>query len=453
MATDVQLAEHPLMSLRSLRGKWRMEKETQELGQQSPQRVQGQHALLSIPRVHRYSKRMPFSQGHREEGMQTAISPKAELKPEKSGHKPRSYGGSGPQKKLVIPGVVDFERIRQALRTPKPQTPGTYRFGRLSHNFFFSRHHPHPQRVTHIQASNPLQISPGSLSVSSGTNSLQPSCLSPLSFPAVRWGCPPSLSPLETHRLTRTPGFLLLAGPCLLPEAWKRELKELASHVAFFTKEDELKKKEKEEPPREHGAKYSAETGRLIPASTRAVSRHSSHQSQGSQSSSRDEGVRAFLLQDQELLVLELLCQILETDSLSAIQFWLLYAPPKEKDLALGLLQTAVAQLLPQPLVSIPTEKLLNQLQEMQEPPQEKQELPCSQSPKKTKIPPFSKSEKPGSGPALPVLSCLLPLPSLEYIGEAQVLRMHSSQNTEEKTSKPRAERRRPSRGQRAEEP
>nr|XP_054098931.1 protein TBATA isoform X6 [Callithrix jacchus] len=378
------------------------------------------------------------------------MSPKAELKPEKSGHKPRSYGGSGPQKKLVIPGVVDFERIRQALRTPKPQTPGTYRFGRLSHNFFFSRHHPHPQRVTHIQASNPLQISPGSLSVSSGTNSLQPSCLSPLSFPAVRWGCPPSLSPLETHRLTRTPGFLLLAGPCLLPEAWKRELKELASHVAFFTKEDELKKKEKEEPPREHGAKYSAETGRLIPASTRAVSRHSSHQSQGSQSSSRDEGVRAFLLQDQELLVLELLCQILETDSLSAIQFWLLYAPPKgedtarqhclsggsqEKDLALGLLQTAVAQLLPQPLVSIPTEKLLNQLQEMQEPPQEKQELPCSQSPKKTKIPPFSKSEKP------------------EYIGEAQVLRMHSSQNTEEKTSKPRAERRRPSRGQRAEEP
>nr|XP_054098933.1 protein TBATA isoform X11 [Callithrix jacchus] len=330
------------------------------------------------------------------------MSPKAELKPEKSGHKPRSYGGSGPQKKLVIPGVVDFERIRQALRTPKPQTPGTYRFGRLSHNFFFSRHHPHPQRVTHIQ------------------------------------------------------------------EAWKRELKELASHVAFFTKEDELKKKEKEEPPREHGAKYSAETGRLIPASTRAVSRHSSHQSQGSQSSSRDEGVRAFLLQDQELLVLELLCQILETDSLSAIQFWLLYAPPKgedtarqhclsggsqEKDLALGLLQTAVAQLLPQPLVSIPTEKLLNQLQEMQEPPQEKQELPCSQSPKKTKIPPFSKSEKPGSGPALPVLSCLLPLPSLEYIGEAQVLRMHSSQNTEEKTSKPRAERRRPSRGQRAEEP
>ncbi|XP_065377016.1 protein TBATA isoform X14 [Macaca fascicularis] len=276
------------------------------------------------------------------------ISPKAKLKPEKkSGRKPRSPGDSRPQKELVIPGIVDFKQIRQALRTPKPQTPGTYCFGRLSHHSFFSRHHPHPQHVTHIQASNPLQISLGSLFVSSGT--LQPPCLSQLSFPAVKWGCQPSLPPLETHSLIGTPSFLL--------------------------------KEEEEEPLREQGAKYSAETGRLIPASTRAVGRRRSHQGQQSQSSSRDEGVQAFPLQDQELLVLELLCQILETDSLSAIQFWLLYAPPKEKDLALGLLQTAVAQLLPQPLVSIPTEKLLNQLQDVHQPPQEKQEPPCRWAP------------------------------------------------------------------------
>ncbi|XP_010337589.1 protein TBATA isoform X1 [Saimiri boliviensis] len=339
------------------------------------------------------------------------MSPKAELKPEKSGHKPRSPGGSGPQKELVIPGIVDFEQIRRALRTPKPQTPGTYRFGCLSHNSFFSRHHPHPQRVTHIQdfSGKPVcvirdKFSPALLPESTA-------------FSGCQMGMPTISVPIGDPQSNRNPR--------LSSEAWKRELKELASRVAFFTKEDELKKKEvgqEEEPPREQGAKYSAETGRLIPASTRAVSRRSSHQSQGSQSLSRDEGVGAFFLQDQELLVLELLCQILETDSLSDIQFWLLYAPPKEKDLALGLLQTAVAQLLPQPLVSMPTEKLLNQLQEMQEPAQEKQEPPCSQSLKKTKMPPFSKSEKP------------------EYIGEAQVLRMHSSQNTEEKTSKPRAE-------------
>lgn len=50
-----------------------MEQETQGPGQWSPQRVQGQHTLLSTSRVHLYSKRTPFSQGHREKGMQTAI--------------------------------------------------------------------------------------------------------------------------------------------------------------------------------------------------------------------------------------------------------------------------------------------------------------------------------------------------------------------------------------------
>nr|XP_055209542.1 protein TBATA isoform X17 [Gorilla gorilla gorilla] len=441
MATDVQLAEYPLMSPRSLRGEWRMEQETQGPSQWSPQRVWGQHALLSTSRVHLYSKRTPFSQGHREKGMQTAISPKAELKLEKkSGCKPRSPRDSGPQKELVIPGIVDFERIRRALRTPKPQTPGTYCFGRLSHHSFFSRHHPHPQHVTHVQdlTGKPVCV------VRDFPAPLPESTV----FSGRQMRIPTISVPIGDPQSNRNPQ---------LSSAWKKELKELASRVAF-TKEDELKKKEdttslnwncksrrpqapglsgtdlgaaelgikqkeqKEEPLREQGAKYSAETGRLIPTSTRAVGRRRSHQGQQSQSSSRDEGVQAFLLQDQELLVLELLCQILETDSLSTIQFWLLYAPPKEKDLTLGLLQTAVAQLLPQPLVSIPTEKLLNQLQEVREPPQEKQEPPCSQSPKKTKITPFTKSEKP------------------EYIGEAQVLRMHSSQNTEKKKLKPRAE-------------
>lgn len=47
-----------------------------------------------------------------------------------------------------------------------------------------------------------------------------------------------------------------------------------------------------------------------------------------------------------------------------------------EKDMALGLLQTAVAQLLPQPPVSIPAEKLLNQLLEVQDSLQERPQLP-----------------------------------------------------------------------------
>lgn len=81
-----------------------------------------------------------------------SFSSKAEPKLEKkSGCQPRSHGDSGPQKELTIPGTVDFKLIREAVRRSKPQTPSAYRFGRLSHHSFFSRHHPQPQHVTHIQ--------------------------------------------------------------------------------------------------------------------------------------------------------------------------------------------------------------------------------------------------------------------------------------------------------------
>ncbi|KAF6111779.1 thymus, brain and testes associated [Phyllostomus discolor] len=336
------------------------------------------------------------------------LSPRAELKAEKPEHSLRSHETDKPQKEPLVPGIVDFKVIQEALRTPKPQALGTYRFGHLSHHSFFSRHHPHPQRVTHIQdlTGRPVCVV------------RDKSSWSPL-----------SQASLLSHYLMKMPTVPAPVGdprsnrdPRLFSEAWKKELKDLASQVVTFSKENELKNKEQEEPKREQGAKYSAETGRLIPASTRALSRRHSRQSPGSYTPSRDGGVQTFVLQDQELLILELLCQILQTDSLSAIQFWLLFAPPKEKDLALGLLQTAVAQLLPQPLVSIPTEKLLNQLQEVQEPPQERPQPSFSQSPKKSKTTALPKSEKP------------------EHIGKAQVLRIHSSQNTEEKAPKPKPE-------------
>lgn len=60
---------------------------------------------------------------------------------------------------------------------------------------------------------------------------------------------------------------------------------------------------QKEEPQREQGAKYSAETGRLIPASTGALGRRSSRQGQRNSPSNRDGGVLTSVLQDQELLV------------------------------------------------------------------------------------------------------------------------------------------------------
>ncbi|EDL32152.1 RIKEN cDNA 1700021K02, isoform CRA_b, partial [Mus musculus] len=341
-------------------------------------------------------------------------SPKAEPQPEtKPENLPRSHGDVGLQKETVVPGIVDFELIHEELKTTKPQTsqptPSAYRFGRLSHHSFFSRHHPQPQRVTHIQdiAGKPVCVVRDEFSLSALT---QPTFLS-----RCLMGMPTISVPIGDPQSNRNPQLST-------SDTWRKKLKDLASRVTVFTKEIQPKPDEKEEPPlrepppREQGAKYSAETGRLIPASSQALTRRN-RQGQRVHPSSKDGGVQASILQDQELLILELLCQILQTDSLRAIQFWLLYAPSKEKDLALGLLQTAVAQLIPQPLSSIPAEKLWNHLQELQE-PQETQEAAYSPSLKKTRSPPLPKTDKP------------------EYIGKAQVLLVHPSEDPEEKTTK-----------------
>ncbi|XP_005390102.1 PREDICTED: protein TBATA isoform X2 [Chinchilla lanigera] len=217
-------------------------------------------------------------------------SPRAELKPEKkSGHRPQSHGDGGPQKEPVTPGIVDLELNQEVLRTLKPRTAGSYRFGRLSHHSFFSRHHPHPQHVTHIQdlTGKPVCVVRDEFSLTALPQFTPlPRCLMGMPIVSVPIGDP------QSNR-----------NPQLPSQAWKRELKELASRVAVFTKETELKnKEEKEEPQRDQGAKYSAETGRLIPTSIRALSSRKFRQGHRSHPSSRDGGAPASLLQDQELL-------------------------------------------------------------------------------------------------------------------------------------------------------
>ncbi|XP_028632714.1 protein TBATA [Grammomys surdaster] len=348
------------------------------------------------------------------------VSPKAEPQLEKKPENlPRSHGDVGLQKEPVVPGIVDFEPIQEELKITKSQTsqptPSAYRFGRLSHHSFFSRHHPQPQRVSHIQDINGKSVCMVRDEFSLGTltqSTFLSRCLMEMPTISVPIGDPQS---------NRNPQLSA-------SDTWRKNLKDLASRVTAFTKEIESKTDEQKEepplrdpPPREQGAKYSAETGRLIPASSQALSRRN-RQGQRGHPSGKDGGVQTSILQDQELLILELLCQILQTDSLRAIQFWLLYAPPKEKDLALGLLQTAVAQLIPQSLPTIPAEKLWNHLQELQEPPQETQQATYSPSLKKTKTPPLPKPDKP------------------EYIGKAQVLLVSPGEDPEEKTTKPKAD-------------
>lgn len=93
---------------------------------------------------------------------------------------------------------------------------------------------------------------------------------------------------------------------------------------------------QKEEPQREQGAKYSAETGRLIPAATQAISRcHSRHSRRQNYPSGRAGGAQTFILQDQELLVRPWEGPSLRKESVVA-------PAPSSEQSQLGLLQTAL---------------------------------------------------------------------------------------------------------------
>uniref|UniRef100_A0A674P5Y7 Thymus, brain and testes associated n=1 Tax=Takifugu rubripes TaxID=31033 RepID=A0A674P5Y7_TAKRU len=134
--------------------------------------------------------------------------------------------------------------------TPEPsnrQSSSSARFGALSHHSFFSRHNPHPHRVRHIQGN-------------------QPGSTSKYAF------VPPSVAVINAiHNYPKMSACALY----------------LRNYLCF--------------------TQYSAQTGRLIPPS--------------SKSSQRVSQSAFFLLQ-----VLELLCQILQTDSLTTVQQWLLLA-------------------------------------------------------------------------------------------------------------------------------
>uniref|UniRef100_A0A667XV03 Thymus, brain and testes associated n=1 Tax=Myripristis murdjan TaxID=586833 RepID=A0A667XV03_9TELE len=179
-------------------------------------------------------------------------------------HSPDSQRTSGERSSSHVSQVPFTSELTKMVTKSSP------RFGTLSHHSFFSRHNPHPHRVTHIQGEH-VQDSMGNI-------------------------CRASFA---------LNGMFL----CML-------------HV--------------QDPPEEgfgrRKTQYSAQTGRIIPPSSKAYQRRSYSQ--------RLAYPQPF--HDQELMVLELLCQILQTDSLSLVQQWLLLAGQREKDLVMGLIQQAL---------------------------------------------------------------------------------------------------------------
>ncbi|XP_061490319.1 protein TBATA [Rhineura floridana] len=239
----------------------------------------------------------------------------------------------------------------QALR---PHSKNTARFGCLSHHPFFSRHNPHPHRVTHIQGLNGAPVCTVNDEWSEQTM-LPPHPMIKSQVRASIIGVPVAQMPIGDPQPIPVPRLSIGS----LSNAWREELRELAARVraASSTEEKETKEKFRRE------TQYSEETGCLIPPASRATTRHSSCRLH--RNNAKNKGKDAALpFQDQELIILELLCQILQTDSLTTIQQWLLTAGQREKDIVMGLLQIATANLHlePQELTTSMEERLPSQL-------------------------------------------------------------------------------------------
>ncbi|KAL2078586.1 hypothetical protein ACEWY4_026271 [Coilia grayii] len=255
--------------------------------------------------------------------------------------------GTSSRSNLFVPKNGEQKNYKKAYSLPdqspchtRIDTRSSARFGALSHHSFFSRHNPHPQRVTHMKGlnGNPVCMVNDDWYVNS------PLCPHPLISSQVSRSYTGPLLPSLPLGLGLGLGLPQLsgskAGAGLLSDAWKEELKDITAKVSMST-EAKKDKREQQQPERTgRRTQYSAQTGRILPPPTRSLGRF------GTQASVRRRGPhgRAPLqpLQDQELMVLELLCQILQTDSLHLLQQWLLFAGQKEKDLVMGLLQQAM---------------------------------------------------------------------------------------------------------------
>uniref|UniRef100_A0A3P8TR66 Thymus, brain and testes associated n=1 Tax=Amphiprion percula TaxID=161767 RepID=A0A3P8TR66_AMPPE len=183
----------------------------------------------------------------------------------------------------------------------KTLTKSSPHFGALSHHSFFSRHNPHPHRATHIQ----------------GRQNKVSKLTTFLSFPFLSF---PFLSSKQlSNNYTHFLELCLIHGSvlCLINFVWLLlapvDIKLDACIDIFQDQpEDEFVRQK---------TQYSADTGRIIPPSSKSYL-HRSH-------SQHLKYPQPF--QDQELTVLELLCQILQTDSLSTVQQWLLLAGQRGK--------------------------------------------------------------------------------------------------------------------------
>ncbi|XP_078006728.1 protein TBATA isoform X1 [Phascolarctos cinereus] len=178
--------------------------------------------------------------------------------------------------------------LQEVPRVDRSRSQSTPRFGQLSHNSFFSRHNPHPNHIQDLSG-NPIctvrdNITHPSLPLPGPSSNISTNIL----------GAPQVQMPIGDPQYLVEPRLTLSS----LSSIWREELKQLASKVAAFSKEAELKKKKKEET--ERLAQYSPMTGRLIPGYIRTMTSRAPRTSHRGNLESKD---MMPAVQDQELLV------------------------------------------------------------------------------------------------------------------------------------------------------
>ncbi|KAI0217165.1 Protein TBATA [Lamellibrachia satsuma] len=276
-----------------------------------------------------------------------------------------AHGPTGPVTPAPRPAPVTLFKRPQS----RPATQGSGRFGQLSYNSFFARHSPHPGRVRHIKGLLDVPIcavnDSGYFANPRYTVNFPPNTydqhrvksyskyfnvpVNAVNVNSQRW-------PIDTinglQYFMGKPLNMRIYRENALPQigigqagdAWRDELRALTDAIGIPSS-DIIKPMPRREPPtpppRPRTTEYSTETGRLIPPPSRAMSRHASRQGRREQLFSQWQQVTG-QQPEVEDMVMQMLCQILQTDDLSAVQTWLITASDREKNMVLDMIRAAL---------------------------------------------------------------------------------------------------------------
>ena len=226
------------------------------------------------------------------------------------------------------------------------------RFGSYSKASFFSRHNPHPVRVRHIKGLNGVPICTVNddgyfPDIRFSLDNLQPSQQKHfLNNQAISssLGLNSSLFPIDTitgiqnypYKEKAVPRFGIIP----ITDSWRDELKDFCFKAGLL--QQNVEPNTKVSKPQTAGSvkrktNYSASTGRLIPPPSRLSSRMSTRSAHHHHSFNHIS-----VYPDTETLMINMLCQILQTDSVQDIQQWLVSAGEREKAMVLDLIKTGI---------------------------------------------------------------------------------------------------------------